>query len=515
MTDADHRDECAEPAEDGGSKTHQQEELNAASFPTAKVESVPVSATGRMYRSPVWLLTLVCAILALALSWHAFRPSGTAIVIHFPEGHGLRTGDAVRHRGIDIGSVTEIALHEDLSRIVVSVLLDEGAEMIAREDAQFWIVRPQIGLSGVKGLETAVGAKYIEVRPSRSTLPQMEFDGLAEPPADGIQSRGLQIVLRGEDRFGVSPGSPVTWRGIEVGNVLSSSLSVDALHVDTLVRIAPPHDRLVSRASRFWVTSGLQLDFGVSGFELTAQTLDTIARGGIAFITPAPSDDEVAIRRGHVFTLHAERGSSWLDDAAPVKLLQRDAPPIAQVEVTWQESFLGISRRRATTGASLLVGSPESPRLLLPKDLLEFPQPASSEDLRRSFQLPGDEPIDLPLDENPQQVSSLLTTLPLEATSIGDAVPAGETRFRTADALEDCFVVRRSGTDADTPGLVIDVLGVQELDAQTDHWAVSSDRFQQESWHGAVVLAASDEAIVGLLIVSDSGTQVALIDRLP
>ena len=196
----------------------------------------------------------------------------------------------MRHRGIEVGEVAEVRLDEDLSGIVVRVRLDRQAARIATEGSQFWIVRPRIDLTGVSGLETAVGAKYVAVLPSMSGDRKTAFEGLASQPADSLGTSGIEIVLRGDDRYGVNPGSPVLWRGVEVGQVLSTDLSPDTLHVDTRIEIRDRYRRLLSRESKFWVLRGLDMELGVTGLSVSAGTLDTITRGAIGFITPGPRD---------------------------------------------------------------------------------------------------------------------------------------------------------------------------------------------------------------------------------
>ncbi|MEZ6073957.1 MAG: MlaD family protein [Pirellulales bacterium] len=132
--------------------------------------------------SRLWWLTLACLVVALLVAWRATRPTGATLLIHFPDGHGLRVGDAMRHRGIEVGTVDEVDLAPDLSGVDVTVVLSPAAEVLARADSQFWIVRPRVSLEGVSGLETAIGAKYIAVR-ARPIQP--------DPPA--ANSRALPV----------------------------------------------------------------------------------------------------------------------------------------------------------------------------------------------------------------------------------------------------------------------------------------------------------------------------------
>ena len=243
-------------------------------FPVAKVKD---AAPLLLRSSRMWWLTLVCLILAIILAWQSMPQKGQRITIHFPQGHGLKAGDTMRYRGIKVGTVSTINLNAGLSGVDVVVELKPDGGAIDREGTRFWIVRPRISLTEVSGLDTAIGAKYIGVSPGDPAGPQRtEFEGLSAAPPDELDYGGLEIVLRSDQRYGTSPGAPITWRGVKAGKVLSVNLSPDARHVNITVRIDRPYRKLVRTSSKFWVNSGFGVDIGLTGVKLNADSLTTI-----------------------------------------------------------------------------------------------------------------------------------------------------------------------------------------------------------------------------------------------
>ena len=115
--------------------------------------------------SYMWLMTLVCLAIAIGIVWWSLPEVGHRITIHFPDGHGLESEDKVRYRGIDVGTVDDVRLNPDLSGVDVSVTLAPFAEPLAREGTRFWVVRPELSLSRISGIETDVGHKYIGLPP--------------------------------------------------------------------------------------------------------------------------------------------------------------------------------------------------------------------------------------------------------------------------------------------------------------------------------------------------------------
>ena len=261
----------------------------AESIPTANIGPSRVGFSDILRGSYMWLVALVCLGVAIGVAWWSMPEQGIEITIRFPEGHGLAAEDPVRFRGIDVGVVEEVKLNNELSGVDVHVNLSPFAEPLAREGTRFWIVRPQLSLGGVSGLETAVGHKYIGLIPGD---PKGEwksvFDGLINAPADALENEGIEILLRGEKRNSVTSGSPVSFRGVEIGRVLSVELSPDGLKVDARLRIYAKFTKLVTSESKFWASSGIDATFSpISGLRLEMESIETLVQGGVSMLTIA------------------------------------------------------------------------------------------------------------------------------------------------------------------------------------------------------------------------------------
>ena len=174
-----------------------------------------VSKKRGLLQSKFWILTALALLLAIGLAWWTMPKPGIKTSIHFPDGHGLHEGDPVRYRGINVGTVRDIQLSER-DGVDVSAEMDSSARRLLKEGSRFWIVRPQLALTGVSGLETAVGPKYIAVEPDESdpnAKASFAFEGLSVPPATSINGGGIEIVLRADKQFSVRPGiiGDVSW----------------------------------------------------------------------------------------------------------------------------------------------------------------------------------------------------------------------------------------------------------------------------------------------------------------
>jgi len=97
---------------------------------------------------------------------------------------------------------------------------------LAREGSLFWVVRPEVGFGTVRGLSTVLTGAYIQAIPGRGK-DRRKFTGL-ESASPTLGQPGLNLILSARQLGSVRVGSPVVYRGIEVGSVTGADLGPDA-----------------------------------------------------------------------------------------------------------------------------------------------------------------------------------------------------------------------------------------------------------------------------------------------
>jgi paraquat-inducible protein B len=263
-----------------------------------EVTEVPeAAAVERRGFSLIWLIPAVAGAVALWLGYTTIRDQGPLITVTFEDAEGLEAGTTkVKYKEVEVGLVEDIAISEDLSHVVVTARMVKNAAPYMNDGTEFWIVRPRIGAGGVSGLGTLVSGAYVEVDPG-SGEPATSFKGLEEPPPIRSDVAGRRFQLRAEKLGSVSRGAPLYYRDVEVGQVLGYQLAEDRQSLLVDVFVAAPHDQLVRANSRFWNASGVQVNLGADGVEVSVASLQALLAGGISFDTPAigrPDDPATA-----------------------------------------------------------------------------------------------------------------------------------------------------------------------------------------------------------------------------
>ena len=469
-------------------------------FPTAIVKE---KSQAMLASSRFWWLALACLIIAIGLVFWSMPSGGTHIQIHFPQGHGLKAEDPVRYRGIDVGIVETIHLTDGLEAVDVHVKLFPTAKQLATEGSKFWIVRPQLSISGVSGLDTAVGHKYIQVQPGAPDQAVIRyFDGLASEPVDQGAGSGIEILLQADTRHSVNVGSAIHFRGVDIGRILSVELSPDARLVEVRGKIEEAYRSLVTTEAKFWATGGVDFDFSFTqGIKLDTESLDTLARGGVSMLVTGNGGP---VSPGHVFSLAASPEEDWVTQANNFRATAAELRGAINLTASWTEAgMLGLGKRERTeqfTGVGIQTSS--GPKIIYPADVTASTESALDDSFK--ITIAG---TDSTLTATAEEGSAIIAaSLPPE--SLPNLIT--ETDISKTFEPSNWIAVRKS-LDSDVfhhLPIEADSIKLVQSEDGTHHWIISEFTGDRAVWHGTPVLRSSTSNLVGILLIDGLGTKV-------
>ncbi|WP_026042531.1 PqiB family protein [Pantoea sp. A4] len=215
----------------------------------------------------------------------AARAVGSQITLHTYDGSKLSAGMPIRYLGINVGQVESLALSSDNNQVIAkAVLYPEYVQDFARSGSSFSVVAPEISPTGVNHLESLL-QPYVNVDPGKGGQ-ERNFYLQESTITDARYLNGLNIYVDATEAGSLSLGTPVLFRGVEVGTVTGTSLGNMADRVQVALRISKKYQHLVRNNSVFWLASGYDLNFGLIGGVVKTGTFQQFIRGGIQFATP-------------------------------------------------------------------------------------------------------------------------------------------------------------------------------------------------------------------------------------
>jgi len=439
----------------------------------------------------IWLIPALAAVMAIWIGYRSYVMRGVGITVQLDRGYGLVPGDDVRFRGISVGKVLDVQLATNAEGVIIKASLLPQAEHLARSGARFWIVRPELGLTGVVGLDTIVGPRYLAMLPGKGR-PQRHFVGLPQAPTvDSVEPGDLEIIIQASQRGGVRAGAPVLYRQVPVGTIVSVGLASDGGAVEARLHIRKAYTELIREGTKFWRAGGIDARVGIGGMSIQVDSLESLVAGGIALATPPGAGD--AVRTGYRFRLNDKPdpdwlvwqplvviGSSYLPQGAPM-------PTPLRAVLDWETGrWIKSDQRRRGWVLQTRDG------LLGPIDLLHM-----ADDKDRPSAVLEVAGGSIPLTEEPLWKDEHLVLLGAHATT----TYWPKERCGVLTEPVDCLAV----ADATATPLP---LSASRLSPDGKTWLIDPALAVDDFWHGACVLSRVDGKLVGLIFVSDEAARI-------
>jgi paraquat-inducible protein B len=245
----------------------------------------------------------------------------------------LEVGSPILYRQLKVGSVQSVQLSRNSQQVVFGVHIELEYGHLVNRSTRFWNasgITLRGGLSGVEvkseSLQTLL-AGGIAFETSDLEAPtearRVQRFNLYES-RESAQQSGQTITLRLTRGDGLSPGTAIRYKGLEVGKVESIELSDDLQSVILHARITQATQQIARAGTQFWVvrpeislTRAANLETLVSGQYLEVQPADKAASKQTDFVVLAEPPNQVLREHGLRLVLSAARRSS-LKPGVPV-----------------------------------------------------------------------------------------------------------------------------------------------------------------------------------------------------
>lgn len=304
-------------------------------------------------------------------------------------------------------------------------------------------------------------------------------------------------MLTTPGKSSLTPGAPISYRQVVIGKVLTIDLSKDASTVEAKAYITPKYVSLIRADTKFWKTAGARVMAGLGGLSVNVESVQSLIMGGVTLAIPPNPGQPVA--QGQRFPLYDQPEKEWLEWVPYLSLHEvapnasKEHPHAIHATLRWRYKNLFRLSRAAEHGAWVC---PVEGGFLGPSDVLTPPDNALPDSIR--WMIEGT-PIAL-------ETSAYSSTNGLASLSYAHDYPAWSTdQQRLITIPEDTLIV----ADPATPTRFVGASRYQTHDAE---WTIDPTIPFSADWHGACIVAESDRALIGVLLVDDDKVTVA---RLP
>ncbi len=272
----------------------------------------------------IWLLPAIALIVGSWLLFKSITDAGVEFVLHLDVEENsdiIPNKTEVKFFGMKIGVVKSMDLSEDLAGVNAVIEVDKRAAAILQPDTQFWLVKPEVSITQITGLDTLVSGRYITFQfgPETSKLAkseiaklppkQFDFTALSDAPPKPEYLGGLHLRLKSSRVGSIPNDAPVYYKKILVGNVERSTLQADdELMIDIFIQEKYKH--LVNNHSRFWNASGVKVEGSLNNLDIQLDSLTSLMIGGVSFETAPLAGKYKTVNNHHEFDLYAQKADA-------------------------------------------------------------------------------------------------------------------------------------------------------------------------------------------------------------
>ncbi len=255
----------------------------------------------------IWILPLIILGILGWIAYESYMKKGTNIRVIFKSAEGLKENvTTLEYKGLQLGKVTKISMHEDLKSVKVNILVDnEVAKYVASEGSSFWIKKPTVSLTKISGLNTLISGYKIELSPTFKTHeeydrgnPKYYFEGLDTQPNDELDNDGYYVSLIANDKDNVEVGTPIFYNNFQIGEITAKEFIFEKVYFTAYVY--DKFNYLVNRSSQFFINEALKVSYGASGLNIEVGSLYSALVGGVTVITPDKNEAKISKEEAYI-----------------------------------------------------------------------------------------------------------------------------------------------------------------------------------------------------------------------
>ena len=290
--------------------------MSDSETPLPHVPQSRAVAKKRTRLSAVWIIPIVAAVAGAWVAVTRIMGEGPKITIVFRSAEGLEAGKTkIEYNGVEVGTLTTVRLSDDHRHVITTAQMEPKTESLLVDDTHFWVVRPRISGANVSGLGTLLSGAYVGMEIGESQKAKRRYEALETPPVVTTDIPGRYFVLETSDLGSLDVGTPLFFRRLQVGQVVSYELDKNGGALSVKVFVKAPYDQYVNPDTRFWNASGIDVSLSASGLSVQTQSMLSILIGGIAFETPASDPPLPPAEANTSFTLFSGRAEAFKPSA--------------------------------------------------------------------------------------------------------------------------------------------------------------------------------------------------------
>jgi len=200
----------------------------------------------------------------------------------------LEVGSPILYRQVKVGTVQSYQFSRDNRQVVLGVHIEPEYANLVNSSTRFWNasgIKLTGGLSGIEmkseSLQSLLaGGIAFETPDPKAVVPKRIQRFNLHADRDSALQKGTEVQIRVDSGDGLRPGTPIRYKGLDVGKVERVELTDDLQAVILSARITEAAERIARAGTQFWV---IKPELGL----VRTANLETLVSGQYLEVQPA------------------------------------------------------------------------------------------------------------------------------------------------------------------------------------------------------------------------------------
>ncbi|MEA3512477.1 MAG: MlaD family protein [Campylobacterota bacterium] len=224
------------------------------------------------------------------------------INLELDENINLKKTSQLLYKNISIGNILEIELD---GNIKVKLKIDNKYKYLFGENSKIYLKGAKLSFDKIENISSSVLGDNLYLIADKDNGFKSNFLLDSINPDDTYYEEGLRVQLKSSDSKNLTVGSPIYYKGFEVGKITNSDLTIDGKHIIFNLFIKEKYSTLLKESSKFYKAQIVGMDVGVFGAKIELGSVKSMLKGGIYFTNETVKEDTVEIdaQDYHIFNL--------------------------------------------------------------------------------------------------------------------------------------------------------------------------------------------------------------------
>jgi paraquat-inducible protein B len=215
---------------------------------------------------------------------------GISITIALPESHGIaNNGASLLFKGLEIGVINNVYLSEDREQIFAKATVEPMFADLLNTGSSWVIEEAKLSVTKLENLSNLIKGNHLSLIAGEGEKAR-RFVAIRQNELS-VQTNNAQLItLIADQSFGLSSGSPLVYKGIQVGEVSTVSLTGNEVAIEVLVE--KEFSSLIKNGNRFYLSSQISAQFADGALNVDIPPIPQLLAGSISFTSQGTSSDK-------------------------------------------------------------------------------------------------------------------------------------------------------------------------------------------------------------------------------